>query len=90
MHFSGDIDLACLVSEGELAWFLMCTLLVTETVVYLVSEGELAWFLMCTLLVTYTVACLVSVCELAWFLICSLLVTQMWPVLFQIVSWPGF
>ena len=36
------------------------------------------------------VACLVSGGELAWFLICTLLVTQMWPVLFQLVSWPGF
>ena len=49
----------CLVSVGKLAWFLMCTVLVTETVVYLVSEGGLAWFLTCTVLVTETVACLV-------------------------------
>ena len=35
---------ACLVSEGELALFLMCTVLVTETVTCLVSGGELAWF----------------------------------------------
>ena len=43
---------ACLVSEGELAWFSMCTLLVTGTVACLVSEGELHLFLMCTFLVT--------------------------------------
>jgi hypothetical protein len=35
---------ACLVSEGELAWVLMCNLLVTETVACLVSGGELSWF----------------------------------------------
>jgi hypothetical protein len=32
VNHSGDTDLACLVSGGELAWFLMCTPLVTETV----------------------------------------------------------
>ncbi|EDR04616.1 uncharacterized protein LACBIDRAFT_304279 [Laccaria bicolor S238N-H82] len=61
--FSGAV--ACLVSEfgGELAWFSMCTLLVTAAVACLVSafESELAWFSMCTLLVTEAVACLVSV-----------------------------
>ena len=66
MNFSGDTDVAFLVSDGELAWLIMWTLLVTQTVTCLVSVGELAWFLMCTLLVT-----------------------QMWPVLFQVVSWPG-
>jgi hypothetical protein len=30
-------------SGCELAWFLMCTLLVTQTVACLVSVGELAW-----------------------------------------------
>ncbi|KIJ89689.1 hypothetical protein K443DRAFT_666491 [Laccaria amethystina LaAM-08-1] len=40
---------ASLVSEGELAQFLICTLL---TIACLVSVGELASFLMCTLLVT--------------------------------------
>jgi hypothetical protein len=34
---------ACLVSGGELTWFLMCTLLVTETMAYIVSDGGLAW-----------------------------------------------
>ena len=58
-------------------------------VAYLVSGCELAWFPMCTLLVMQTVAHLVSGCELAWFLMCTLVVT-LWPVLFQLVSWPGF
>ena len=87
MHSSGDTNLACLVAGGEFVWFLMCTLLVTQTLACLVSEGKLAWFVICTLLVTQTMACLVSVCELAWY---SLLVTQTWPVLFQEVSWLGF
>jgi hypothetical protein len=47
--------------------FLMCTLLVTQTLAWLVSEGELAWFLLCTLLVPLSLACLVSEGELAWF-----------------------
>jgi hypothetical protein len=34
---------ACSVSDCELAWVLMCTLLVTETVACLFSDGELAW-----------------------------------------------
>ena len=42
MHSSGDIDVACLVSAGELAWFLIFTVLVTQTVACLVSECELA------------------------------------------------
>ena len=49
---SDDTDWACLVLDGELTWFLMCILLVTETVACLVSVCELAWFLVCTLLVT--------------------------------------
>ena len=60
------LTVAFLVSESELALFLMCTLLVTLTVACLVSEGELAWFNVhspgdsdCGL------SC--SVCELAWF-----------------------
>ena len=67
MHCSGDADVACFISGCELTWFLMCTVLVIQTV-----------------------TCLVLVGELAWFLICTLLVTQMWPVLFQAVSWPCF
>ena len=55
-------NVACLVSVGELAKFLMCTLLVTEAHI---SEGELAWFLMCNLVVTETVTYLISECELA-------------------------
>ena len=66
----------------------MCTLLVTQIVACPVSEGELAWFSVYTLLVTQTVACLVSEGELAWFLMCTL--HSLWPVLFQLVSWPGF
>ena len=54
----------------------------------LVSGGALTWFLMPTSLVTETVTCLVSACELAWFLTWSLLVT-LWPLLFQVVGWPG-
>ena len=65
VHFFGDTDVACLVSGCKLAWFSMCTLLVTQTIICLVLGCELAWFLMCTLLVTQTVACLVSGCELA-------------------------
>ena len=53
MNFSGDTDWPCLVSEGELAWFSMCTLLVTETVTCFVSAGELALFLLCSLPVTH-------------------------------------
>ena len=67
MCSSGDADVAYLVSVGELAWFLMCTLLVTETVVCFVLDSELAWLLMCTLLVTENVACLILEGELAWF-----------------------
>ena len=55
------LTVACLVSEGELAWFSMWTLL---TVACLVSGGELAWCSMWSLL---TVACFVSEGELAWF-----------------------
>ena len=46
--------MACLVPGSKLAWFLMCTLLVTQTVTYLVSGGELVWFLMGALLMTQT------------------------------------
>ena len=51
MHFSGD-TVNYLVSDGELASFVICALLVTQTVACVVSAGELAWFFMCTLLVT--------------------------------------
>ena len=30
MYFSGNTDMACLVSGGELAWFSMQTVLVTQ------------------------------------------------------------
>ena len=65
MHTSEDSCSDHSFTESELAWFLMCTVLVTQTVAIVVSGCELACFLMCTLLVTQTVACLVSVCELA-------------------------
>ena len=52
VHPSGDADSDLFVSGGELALFLLCTLLVTQTVTCLVSEGELAWFLLYTLLLT--------------------------------------
>ena len=64
VHSSSDTGWSFFVLVGELAWFSMCTLLVTQ-IAYLVSESELVWFLMCTLLVMQTVACLVSECELA-------------------------
>ena len=35
-------SVACLVSVGELVWFLMCPVLVTEAVACLVSGCELA------------------------------------------------
>ena len=89
VHSADDTDVMSFVSEGELVKFLICALLVTETVACLLSVGELALFLMCTLLVSQ-VACLVSGSELALCLMSSLLVTQMWLVLFQEVSWPGF
>ena len=90
MHSSGDTDVACLVSGGELTWLYVHSSGDTA-VACLVPGCELALFLMCTLLVTQTVACFFfSESELAWFLICTLLVTQMWPVLFQLVSWAGF
>ena len=52
VHSSSDTDLTHLASASELAWFLMWTLLVTQTVPCLISVCELAWFLVCTLLVT--------------------------------------
>ena len=42
---SGD-TVSCLVSVGELAWLLMCNLLVTKTVTHLVSVGEWVWVCM--------------------------------------------
>ena len=43
----------CLVSESELAWFILCTALVTEIVACLVSsESVLALFLISITLVT--------------------------------------
>ena len=56
----------------------------------LFSESELAWFFIGQCSGDTHVASLVSGGELAWLLMCSVLVTQMWPVLFQEVSWPGF
>ena len=29
VHYFGDKDVACLISEGELSWCLMCNMLVT-------------------------------------------------------------
>ena len=55
---------AHLVSGCELAWFLMCTLLVTQ-VTCLASGCELAWLFMHALLVTQILPCLVSEGELA-------------------------
>ena len=76
VHSPGDTACGHSFTECELAWGLICILLVTETVACLVSVGELARFLMCTLLVTQTVACLVSVGELAWISMYTLLVTD--------------
>ena len=70
MHCSGDGDCGLSCSEGKFAWFVMCTVLVTETVACLVLDSVLALFLMCTVLLTETVACPVSGCELASFLMC--------------------
>ena len=88
MQSSGDTDVICLVSGGELAWFLMCTLLLTQTVTCChVSASELAWFLICPLLVTlWPVLCqevslvfnVHASADIGWF------------VLFQVVSLPGF
>ena len=88
MHPSGDTNVACLISEGELAWCLMYTLLVTQMWPVFFLEGELAWCLMCTFLVRLCVGLVFNVhsavdmnydldlgCELAWFLMWSLLVT---------------
>ena len=58
---------AYLVSEGELVWFPMHTLLVTQAVACLVPGGELAWFLMWTLLVTQTLGCLFQRVSLSGF-----------------------
>ena len=67
MHSTGDTGVNGLVSECELAWFLMCTRLAGDTeVTGLVSACELAWFSMCTVLVTLTVAFVISDGELAW------------------------
>ena len=64
--------MACLVSECELLWFLMCILQVMETGLS-ASGGEFSWLLMCTFLVTKT---LVSEGEFPWLLVCNLLVTE--------------
>ena len=63
---------AYLISEGKLAWLLLCTLLMS----CLISAGELAWFLMCTHPVTQAGLFFVLVGELAWFSMCTLLVMQ--------------
>ena len=65
MHSSGDTYVACLVSVCELAWLLMCALLVTQMWPVFVSDGRLAWFLMCTLVITQTWPVFVSEGELA-------------------------
>ena len=66
MHSSGDTDGgACLVSDGQFAWFLMCALLVIQTVTCLVSVGKLVQLLICTLLVTQTMAIFFTGSELA-------------------------
>ena len=74
-----------LVSGCELAWFLMCTILVTQTVAYLVSVGELSWFVMCTLLVTQGWPVLFQEvrwpcfwCALFWWHRCGLSCFRMW------------
>ncbi|KIJ95046.1 hypothetical protein K443DRAFT_109459, partial [Laccaria amethystina LaAM-08-1] len=82
VHFSGNTDcglscfricVVCFVLVGELAWILMCTLLVTQPVACLVSGCELAWFFMWTLLVMQMWPILFQMvrCELAWFLMYS-------------------
>ena len=70
--------------------FLICSLLVTQTLACLVSVCELAWLLMCALLVTQMWPVFVSDGRLAWFLMFTLVITQTWLVLFQMVSWPSF
>ena len=52
MHPSEDAYSGHCFTESELAWFLMCTLVVEQTVTYLISVGKLAWLLMCVFLVT--------------------------------------
>ena len=76
LHCSGDRDCTCLLSGCELAWFLICTALVTETVVHLVSEGKLTWFSIHLALVTETVVHLLSGGKLTWNSICTALVTE--------------
>ena len=89
VHFSCDGHFGYSFTESELAWFLMCTLLVTETMACLVSVGEFTWFLLSTPLVTEIMTCLVSGCELPGSNIHSF-GDRDWPILFQKVSWPDF
>ena len=87
MHCLGDTDVAYLVSGCEF-WFLMCTLLVTQTVACFVSVGELAWFLMSTLLVTQMWSVFFQTVSLI-FNVHSSGDTDV-ACLFQKVSWPVF
>ena len=65
MYSSKDTGSCHYFTESELVCFLMCTLLVTQTLACFVSGGKLAWVLICILLVTQTGVCLVSGGELA-------------------------
>ena len=67
--------MACLASASELGWFLMCTLLLIQTVACLVTDCELVLFNVHCCGDT-DVACLVLGGELAWFLISTLVGTQ--------------
>ena len=62
IHSSEDTFSGHSFTESELAWFLLYTLLVTQTVTCLVSGGELAWFQ----------------CALFWWHRCGLPCFRMW------------
>ena len=53
---------ACLVSAGELVWFLLCSS--GDAVACLVSVGELAFLLLFTLLKTHALAIILQ--EVSW------------------------
>ena len=80
------LTVACLVSASELALF-WCALFWWYWPCFRQWVGLV---LMCSLLVTLTMACLVQRvswpcfwCALFWW-------HWLWPILFQVVSWPGF
>ena len=54
MHSFENTYSCCYFTGSELAWFLIYTVLVTQSVTCFVSGGELVWISMCTLQLTWT------------------------------------